>query len=138
MVPDSFLKILEKLAIFSKRNNISLNVAKTEVIVFGIKKKQLDFMWEKICGKRHEASSYEKCLGIYLDEYLNWCPHINNRSHRLVQANAMLCKRHHCVNEATVKSIYYAIFHSHLSYVCTAWGHILNPKHCINLLQKNN
>ena len=94
MVPDSFLKILEKLAIFSKRNNISLNVAKTEVIIFRRKKKQLDFDLNlKICGKRHEASSYEKCLGIYLDEYLDWCPHINNRSHRLVQANAMLCKR---------------------------------------------
>ena len=46
----------------------------------------------------------------------------------------MLCKRHHCVNEATVKSIYYAIFHSHLLYVCTAWGQNLKSKHCINLL----
>ena len=48
----------------------------------------------------------------------------------------MLCKLHHYVNVATSKSIYYAIFHSHLSYVCTAWGQNLNPKHHINLLQK--
>ena len=48
----------------------------------------------------------------------------------------MLCKLRHYVNEATIKSIYYAIFHSHLSYVCTAWSQNLNPKHSINLLQK--
>ena len=48
----------------------------------------------------------------------------------------MLCKLRHYVNEATIKSIYYVIFHSNLSYVCTAWGQNLNPKHPINLLQK--
>ena len=77
-----------------------------------------------------------KYLGIYLDEYLEWSPHVNHLSHKLVRANAMFCKLRHYVNEATIKSIYYAIFHSHLSYVCTAWGQNLNPKHCINLLQK--
>ena len=48
----------------------------------------------------------------------------------------MLCKLQRFVNAATTKSIYYAIFHSHLSYVCTAWGQNLNSKHHINLLQK--
>ena len=44
-------------------------------------------MWEK-------ASNYVKYLGIYLDEYLDWSPHINHLSHKLVKANAMLCKLH--------------------------------------------
>ena len=48
----------------------------------------------------------------------------------------MLCKLWHFVNVGIIKSIYYAIFHSQLSYVCTAWGQNLNSKHCINLLQK--
>ena len=48
----------------------------------------------------------------------------------------MLCKLCHYVNEVTIKSISYVIFHSHLSYVFTGWGQNLNPKHCINLLQK--
>ena len=109
-------------------NKISLNVAKTEVIIFRRKKKQLDFDLNlKICGKKLQASSYVKYLGIYLDQYLDWSPHVNHLSHKLVKANAMLCKLRHYVNEATIKSIYYAIFHSHLSYVCTAWGQNLNP-----------
>ena len=80
-----------------------------------------------MCGKKPQASSYVKYLGIYLDQYLDWSPHVNHLSHKLVKANAMLCKLRHYVNEATIKSIYYAIFHSHLSYVCTAWGQNLNP-----------
>ena len=88
-------------------------------------------MWKKL-----QVFSCVKYLGIYLDEYLDWYPHVNHLSHKLVKANAMLCKLCHYVNEATIKSIYYAIFHSHLSYVCTAWGQNLNPKHRINLLQK--
>ena len=48
----------------------------------------------------------------------------------------MLCKLCYYVNEDTNKSVCYAILHSHLSYVCTAWGQNLNPKHRINLLQK--
>ena len=89
-----------------------------------------------MCGKKPQASSYVKYLGIYLDQYLDWSPHVNYLSHKLVKANAMLCKRCHYVNEAILKLIYYAIFHSHLSYVCTAWGQNLNPKHCMNLLLK--
>ena len=61
---------------------------------------------------------------------------MNHLSYKLVKANAMLCKLRHYVNEVTIKSIYYAVFHYHLSYVCTAWGQNLNRKHRINLLQK--
>ena len=75
-------------------------------------------------------------MGPYLDEYLNWSPDINHPSQKLVKPSAMLWKLRHFVNVATIKSIYYAIVHSHLSHVCTAWGQNLNSKHRINLLQK--
>ena len=54
----------------------------------------------------------------------------------IFKTNAMFCKLRHYVNEITIKSIYYATFHSHLLYVCTAWGQNLNSKHRINLLPK--
>ena len=63
-------------------------------------------------------------------------PHINHLSQKLVRANVMLCKLWHLVNVATLKSIYYAIFHSLLLYVFTASGQNLNSKHRINLLPK--
>ena len=38
-------------------------------------------------------------------------------SHKLVKASPMLCKLRHYVHKATIKSIDYATFLSHLSYV---------------------
>ena len=86
----------------------------------------------KLC----KLSSYVKYLGIYLDKYLNLSPHINHPSNKSVKANAVLCKLCHYVNEAIIKSIYYAIFYPHLSYVCTARRQNSVPKHCIHVLQK--
>ena len=115
----------------------NLNVAKAEVIPFRRTRKQLDFDLNlKICGKKLQTSSYVKYLGLYLDQYLHCSPHVNHLSYKLVKSNAMICKLCHYVNEATIKSICYAIFHSHLLYLCTAWGQNLNPKHRMNLLQK--
>ena len=93
---------------------ISLNVAKTEVVIFRRKKKQLDCDLNlKLCGKKLKPSNYVRYLGIYLDEYLNWSPHINHLSQKLVKANAMLCKLQHFVIVATIKSMLFfiPIFH---------------------------
>ena len=130
-------KDLKFLVQWLNANRISLNVTITEVIIFRKKKKHLDCDLNlKFCRKKLKPSNYIRYLGIYLDEYLNLSPHINHLSQTLVKANAMLCKLWHFVNIATIKSIYYAIFHSHLSYVCTASGQNLNSKHRANLLQK--
>ena len=130
-------KDLKFLVQWLNANRISLNVAKTEVAIFRRKKKCLDCDLNlKLCGKKVKPSNYARYLGIYLDAYLSWSPHINHLSQKLVKANAMLCKLGHLVNVVTIKSIYYAIFHSHFSYFCIAWGQNLNSKHPINLLQK--
>ena len=46
--------------------------------------------------------------------------HIITLNQKLAKANSILFKLCHFVSVATIKSIYYAIFHSHISYVCTA------------------
>ena len=69
-------------------NKISLSVAKIKVIIFRRKKKQLDFDLNlKIFGKKLQASSYVKHLGIYLDQYIDWSPHVSHLSHKLVKVN---------------------------------------------------
>ena len=83
--------------------------------------------------KKLKPSNYARYLGIYFDDYLNWSSHFNHLSQKLVKANAVLCKIRHFVSAATFKSIYYAIFHSHLSYVYIAWGQNLKAKYSINL-----
>ena len=100
-------------------NTISINVAKTEVMIFRRKKKQLDFDLNfKIYEKKLQTSSSVKYLGISLDKYLDWSPHINRLSHKLVKVNAMICKLRYYVHETTIKLIYYVICPSFICLYC--------------------
>ena len=111
-------KDLKFLVQWLNANKTSLNVAKNEVVIFRGKKKQLDCdVILKLCGKNLKPSNYVRYLDIYFDEYLNWSPILTISVKKLVKSSAMLCKLWHFVNVATIKSTYYAIFHSHLSYV---------------------
>ena len=111
-------KDLKFLVQWLNANRISLNVAKTEIVIFRRKKKHLDCDLNlNSCGEKLKLSNYVTYLGIYLDEYLNWSHHINHLSQKLVKASAMLCKLRHFVNLATMESIYYAIL-SFPSFIC--------------------
>ena len=132
-------KDLKSLLHWLNANKISLNVTKTEVVIFRAKGKVFDTDLKlKMCGKKLYPSHHVKYLGVYLDEYLNWATHVNQLCVKLVKANAMLSKIHYFVNEmTTLRSIYFAIFNSHLSYACTAWGQSIIPSHRICILQRN-
>ena len=60
---------------------------------------------------------------------------INELCLKLNKATAVLCKIRHYVNETILRSIYYAVFQSHLSYVCTGWGQNIQYNNQISILQ---
>ena len=72
-------KDLEFLSQWLNANRISLNGAKTEIVIFRRKKKHLGCDVNlKLCGKKLKPSNLLRYLGICLDEYLSWSPHINH------------------------------------------------------------
>ena len=60
-------------------------------------------------------------LGIKIDENLNWKIHLHDLASKLNRANAVLAKLRHIVDSEVLRSTYFAIFYSHLNYVCIAW-----------------
>ena len=115
------LKVLYKWLL---ANKISLNSTKTEVIFFhktGHPINEYNFSI-KINGHKIKPSEYIKYLGIYLDSTLSGKHHCELLSTKLKRANGMLSKIRHYVPMEELKSIYYAIFSSHLTYGCQIWG----------------
>ena len=109
-------------------NRISLNSSKTEYVLFRHPNKIINFDVKfKLNGKRLFPSKFIKYLGVLIDENLSWNFHINEISKKLSRANGMLCKVRHFVSSETLRSIYYAIFSSHLTYSCQVWGQNGNP-----------
>ena len=104
--------------------NKSLNVSKTELILFKPKMKKLDLDLKfNLNGKRlFYPTKPVKYLGIKIDENLTWIDHINDTAIKLTRANVMLFKVREFVNIKILKSIYYSIFDCRLNYANTVWG----------------
>ena len=109
-------------------NRISLNVNKTEYIIFRKPRKLIDSEIKiKLNGKRLYPSTCIKYLGVLLDEHLSWKPHMNELTKKLNRSNSMLSKIRHYVDLNTTRSLYFSIFSSHISYCCQVWGQNGNP-----------
>ena len=114
-------KDLKQLALWLNVSKI-LNVAKTEVILFRPKNKQLGADLElKLCRKRLYTTTQVRYLGILIDDKLNRYAHTNYIVSKLMRGNSVLSKLSY-VNKEILRTTYFAIFHSYLTYVTTVWG----------------
>ena len=90
----------------------------------------------KLCGKRLYPTESVKYLGVKIDTNLSWQYHVNDLSIKLNIANALLFKMRKLVSLKILKSIYFAIFDSYLSYCCLAWAQNGSTIQRILILQK--
>ena len=91
----------------------------------------------RLCGKRLYPTESVKYLGVKMDTNLSWQYHVNDLFIKLNRANALLFKMRKRVSLKTLKSIYFAIFDSYLSYCCLAWAQNCSTIQRILILQKN-
>ena len=83
--------------------------------------------------KKLVPSKCVKYLGIVLDPHLNWSFQVDSLATKLTRAAGMLSKIRHYVSINTLRSIYFGIFSSLLTYASQVWAQFCN-KH-INRLQ---
>ena len=111
-------------------NKISLNVKKTEIVIFKSKQKQFDGEIKlKLSRKRLFPTDSVKYLGVKIDGNLLWKSHIDYLSVKLNRANALLFKIRNLVNNSILRTIYFSIFESHLNYCSLVWS---QNRHTIN------
>ena len=108
---------LKHLVNWLNANIISLNIKKTEFVIFKSNQKKFEGDLKiKLCGKRLYPTESVKYLGVKIDRALSWQYHVNDLSIKLNRANVLLFKMRKYVK--ILKSIYFAIFDSYLSYCC--------------------
>ena len=118
---------LKQLCNWLKSNKISLNCSKTELAIFRHPNKQINYDLKiKINGKKLEPSKQIKYLGVVLDPHLNWSYHTDGLATKLTRAAGMLAKIRHYVPVNTLRSIYFGIFSSLLTYGSQIWGQFQN------------
>ena len=73
-------------------------------------------------GQKIKMGCKTKYLELLLDENLNFKSHIDSLKTVLRRANCLLSKIRDYVNKDLLRTIYYALFDSHLRYGCQIWG----------------
>ena len=128
---------MKNLTDWLNANKISLNVQKTELVIFKHQRKKLDGEVKiKLNRKRLYPTDFVKYLGIRIDKNLNWKHHVSDIAIKLNRANALLFKITNFVNVNTLKTIYYAIFDSHINYAHVIWAQNFNAVNRMSILQK--
>lgn len=98
-------------------NRLSLNTGKMEFIVFRPPRFK---MTERLTLKLHQTKFFEsskiKYLGMILDNKLNWKAHLNELTKKLSCAVGLIYKIRHLCPTSVLRSLYYNLFHSHMSY----------------------
>ena len=122
---------LKNLLYWLNANKISLNVKKTELVIFKSKQKQFDGEIKlKLSHKRLFPTDSVKYLGVKIDGNLLWKSHIDHLSLKLNRAHALLFKIRNLVNNSSIlRTIYFSIFESHLNYCSLVWS---QNRHTIN------
>ena len=80
----------------------------------------------KLHGKRLYPTKSVKYLGVKIDTNLNWEYHVNDLSIKLNGANVLPFKMRKSVSLKILRSTYFSIFDSHLSYYCLVWAQNCN------------
>ena len=106
-----------------RANKLSLNVDKTEIIIFKPKNKNITkHLNFRISGQKIKPTTQVKYLGIILQDDLSWDKYLSNLVKKLSRAIGLLAKIRHYVPKYLLRTIYYSLFNSHLIYACEIWG----------------
>ena len=128
---------MKNLTNWFNSNKISLNVKKTELVIFKHKNKKLECPIKiKLGRKKLYPSKSVKYLGFKIDENLKWKDQTYDIVIKLNRTNTLLSKIRNYVSFNTLEAIYLAIFDSHINYAYFIWGQNPNSKLRIITLQK--
>ena len=116
-------KDLSNLSNWLRANKLSLNVERTELVIFGPRKLKMDHNFKfKLEGKRLVPTHSVKYLRVFIDEHLLCYKQIAQIKMRLNRAIGMLSKLRTNVNFNILKNTHHSLSASHLQYSTQLWG----------------
>ena len=91
------------------------------MVIFNSKQKKLEGDLKiKLCNKSLYPTESVKYLGVKIDTNLTWQHHVNDLVIKVNIANALKIRKY--VNPKILRSIFFAIYDSYLSYCCLVWA----------------
>ena len=93
------------------------------MVIFKSKQKKLEGNLKiRLCGNNLHPTESVKYLGVKIGASLSWQCQVNDISVKLNRVNARLFKTRKYVSPKILRSIYFVIFESYLSYCSPLWA----------------
>src|SRR5688572_17787969 len=109
-----------------KANKLSLNLAKTNFILFCSKRKielNLDCnMTITIDNQSITRVSSSKFLGVHIDEQLTWKEHITDISKKISKNIGIISRVRHLLPRYILVNLYYSLIYPYISYCNLTWA----------------
>ena len=132
-------KELEKVDTWFKCNKLSLNINKTNYIIFRSIRNlnNIEHICLTINGQNIERVNSTKFLGIHIDELINFKCHINVLLKKLSKYVGLFFKLRHFLPLSALLTLYRSLFEPHINYCNIVWCNTF-PSHLTKLqsLQK--
>ena len=114
---------LAKLSQWFRANKLSLNIKKTNYILFGNKRLPLNATLSvSIDGILLQRVVSTKFLGIFVDEKLNWKTHIDHVAVKIAKGLGAIGRVRNIVPNSVLFTLYQAMIYPYLAYCSIIWG----------------
>lgn len=110
-----------KLESWFKVNKLSLNVSKTNFMLFGKKRETLPIVL-KLCGLEITRVFVTKFLGVLIDQNLNWKDHIRALGTKLSKCISIIYKASIVLDSSALRLLYCTLFLPYITYCAEIWG----------------
>jgi len=130
---------MDNVKLWLHANKLTLNVNKTKLLFIGSPQRLIDTgnVQIKFKGTSIEQCKSVKCLGVIIDEHLNWSEQINHVCKKVFFSLSMLRRIKPYVPKYTMTLLYLCLIQSQIDYCCEIWGaHAINQTERIIKLQK--
>lgn len=111
------------LADWFRANKLSLNLSKTNCILFRKKGQPIDDNFQLVIGNEIISLVKDaKFLGLFIDENLTWRAHIAKIRHKISSGLYMLNNTRNFLPSDQKKTVYMSFVNSHILYGILLWG----------------
>ena len=120
---ESVNKDLHSLSEWFQTNKLSLNVSKTNYVLFNnTRVDNADNFNLTIANKSIERKNEVKFLGLYLDSKLDWNAHIKFVRNKMNSALYAMRRSKNILKQSHMMTLYYSLFYPYIDYGITLWG----------------
>ena len=115
---------IAKMSDWFQTNKLSLNVSKSNFIIFTGKNKNYDQSMAKLSIGLNDLKQvpYTKFLGVLIDERLSWQMHINLVNNKVRKSIGIIRKIRGLISQNALRILYFSLIYPHLSYCNIVWA----------------